>query len=36
MNKIIDKFIEFKRDFLIILALEGLIIAGTTIFIIGE
>lgn len=36
MNKLVNKFTEFKRDFLIILALEATIIAGTTIFIIGE
>lgn len=36
MNKLLNKFIEFKRDFLIIFALEFTIIATTTIFIIGE
>ena len=35
MNKILNKFTQFKKDFLIIFALESIIIAGTTFFIIG-
>ena len=36
MNKLINKFTEFKKDFLILFALETTIIASTIIFIIGE
>jgi len=35
MNTIINKFKEFKRDFLIILAIETTIIASSTILIAG-
>ncbi len=36
MNKLVNKFTEFKRDFLIVFALEFTIIASTAIFILGE